>query len=100
MAAPPTSRSGELGYCSFHSVCVFNIRVSPDLEPTTTEATDALVAVLSDALRALADTGRSDQANRLAGRAYAALRRGQPAQAQRINVLMHRLARIPNTIKE
>lgn len=72
----------------------------PDLEPTSAEATDALVAVLSDALHALAATGRSDQANRLAGRAYAALRQGQPARAQRINVLMHRLSRMPDTTQE
>jgi hypothetical protein len=58
-----------------------------------------LVVVLNDSLRALAATGRSDQANRLAGRAYVALRREHPAQAQQINVLMHALARIPNTIQ-
>lgn len=55
------------------------------------------MVVLSDALRALAATGRADAANRLAGRAYAALRHEHPTQAQRINVLMHALARMPNT---
>lgn len=60
---------------------------------------DALVVVLSDSLRTLAATGRSDAANRLAGRAYVALRHEHPTQAQRINVLMHVLARMPNTIQ-
>lgn len=33
----------------------------------------------------------------MAGRAYAALRRQHPIQAQQVNVLMHALARTPNT---
>lgn len=71
-----------------------------DVEPSSAEATDALVAILSDALRELAATGHSNQANRLAGRAYAALRQSQPSRAQRINVLMHRLSRMPDTTQE
>ncbi|HEX5191172.1 MAG TPA: DUF2249 domain-containing protein [Solirubrobacteraceae bacterium] len=61
---------------------------------------DALIAVLTDALRLLGAAGRPVDANRLAGQAYAALRREHPTRAQRINALMHGLARIPDTIKE
>lgn len=58
---------------------------------------DALTAVLAEALRALAASGHAEDANRLAGQAYAALRREHPNQAQRINALMHRLARSQTT---
>jgi uncharacterized protein (DUF2249 family) len=61
---------------------------------------EALTAVLADALRALAAGGHAEEANRLAGRAYAAVRREHPDQARRINALMHRLTRIPDTTKE
>lgn len=71
--------------------------VPSDLAAADEPALDALVVVLSDALRALATTGDPDDANRLAGRAYAALRREHPVQAQQINVLMHKLARISPT---
>ncbi len=71
------------------------MKASAECGPTL----DALLVVLDDALRALAAGGRSDEANRMAGRAYAALRREHPTQAQRVNVLMHALARIPNTIQ-
>ncbi len=54
---------------------------------------DELAALLAAALRALGDAGQPEAANRLAGRTYAALRRTRPAAAQRINGLMHRLAR-------
>lgn len=56
---------------------------------------DELVTVLGDALRDLAASGGAAEANRLAGRAYAALRREHPTQAQQINVLMHALAFSP-----
>jgi hypothetical protein len=85
---------------------VNNVGVSSDAEPKAApnradaSSVAALVAVLNDALRSLADSGRSDQANRLAGRAYMALRIDHPDEAQRINVLMHRLVRIPDTTKE
>ena len=54
---------------------------------------DELPALLVEALRALGDAGEPEAANRLAGRAWAALRSDDPAAAQRINALMHRLAR-------
>lgn len=57
--------------------------------------TDAgpLVDVLLAALRALGDAGRAEDAGRLAGRAWSALRRECPEQAERVNWTMHRLAR-------
>lgn len=55
--------------------------------------TTALVDVLLDALAALGEAGRPAAANRLAGAAYASLRRRDPEQAQRLNALMHRLVK-------
>lgn len=57
--------------------------------------TAALVDVLIRALRALGDAGRADYANRLAGQAWAAVRADRPRAADRINGLMHYLARLP-----
>ena len=65
-----------------------------------TSALDELIGVLADALRGLASRGRPVDANRLAARAYAALRREHPEQAQRINGLMHALVRIPTQTEE
>ncbi len=65
-----------------------------------TEPVTTVTAVLIDALRALEAAGRPEAASRLAGRAYAALRREHPEHAQRINALMHRLTRNINPIKE
>lgn len=62
------------------------------------EPVDALAALLMAALRALGDAGEPEAANRLAGHAWSALRRGHPAAAKRINGLMHRLARQQATI--
>jgi uncharacterized protein (DUF2249 family) len=64
---------------------------------TDDETTEALTSVLIDALRALGAAGRPEQANRLAGHAWTALRRERPQQAQRVNALMHKLARLPDT---
>ena len=77
-----------------------NNLVSTDNPVKTRSALEALTAVLSDALRALAADGHAEEANRLAGRAYAALRREHPDQARRINALMHQLTRISQTTKE
>ena len=77
-----------------------NNLVSTDNPVKTRSALEALTAVLSDALRALAADGHAEEANRLAGRAYAALRREHPDQARRINALMHQLTCISQTTKE
>jgi len=60
------------------------------------DALKAITPVLADALRTLGESGRPETANRLAGRAWAALRHRHPAEAQRVNALMHRLARMPS----
>jgi hypothetical protein len=52
--------------------------------------------VLADALRALGESGQPETANRLAGQAWAVLRHRHPAEAQCVNALMHRLARMPS----
>lgn len=59
----------------------------------TAPAPTAITEVLIAALRALGDAGDPERANRLAGQAWAALRREEPDAARRINGLMHRLAR-------
>ena len=69
-------------------------------DPVQTESSQAVTNVLADALRALEAAGRPEDASRLAGRAYAALRREHPEHAQRINALMHRLTRNIDPIKE
>ena len=60
------------------------------------DAVAALTRVLVDALRALGEAGRPERANRLAGQAWAVLRRRHPAEARRVGALMHRLARMPS----
>lgn len=60
------------------------------------DPTEALTAVLLQALRALGKGGAPERANRLAGRAWSAVRHSHPQQARRINALMHGLARMPS----
>ena len=74
--------------------------MSTDRHVKTRPALEALTAVSADALRALAADGHPEEANRLAGRAYAAVRLEHPDEARRINALMYRLTRIPQTTKE
>lgn len=70
----------------------------PGPDPTSAEGAgeepaERLATVLIAALRALGDAGEPEAANRLAGLAWAALRVESPRCAQRVNGLMHRLAR-------
>ena len=53
-----------------------------------------LAEILLESTAALAACGKIDQACRLAGRAYVALRRTDAAMARRFDVLLHRLARL------
>ena len=55
---------------------------------------NALAEILLESTAALAACGEADRACRLAGRAYAALRRTDPAMAHRFDVLLHRLVRL------
>jgi uncharacterized protein (DUF2249 family) len=56
----------------------------------------ALSRLLAEALAALGRAGHPDTANRIAGRAWALLRHEHPAEAQRINALMHGLVKLPS----
>jgi hypothetical protein len=60
-------------------------------EDVIIETTDVLVK----ALRGLGQAGRPDAASRLAATAWWALRTQHPRQAERINGVMHYLARLP-----
>ena len=51
--------------------------------------------VLLKALRALGKAGRPDEASRLAASAWSVLRHEHPREAERVNGLMHWLARLP-----
>lgn len=61
----------------------------------TPQADNELTAVLVQALRALGAAGRPVQALRLAASGYAVVRRERPAAAERLNAVMHSLARLP-----
>src|SRR5450759_5501160 len=60
----------------------------------TDPAVEQLTSSLVRALRRLGDTGEPEAANRLAGEAYAAIHRDEPRAAQRLNGVMHYLARL------
>lgn len=57
-----------------------------------------LLQVLIRALRRLGEAGFADDASRLAGRAWSALRHTDPVAAERINGTMHFLARLPDPV--
>lgn len=57
-------------------------------------ASEQLTRILTEALRALGDAGEPRLANTLAGQAWSAIRRVNPHSAQRINGLMHYLAKL------
>jgi uncharacterized protein (DUF2249 family) len=59
------------------------------------EVDDELTAALVRALRALGAAGRPVQACRLAAAAHAAVRHRRPAAAERLNAVLHSLARMP-----
>jgi uncharacterized protein (DUF2249 family) len=80
------------------------IQRHPDSEPperqnrvTDTEMA-AVVDLLIRALRALGGTGRVDQASRIAGHAWSVLRVNRPRAADRLNGLLHYLARLPEGV--
>ncbi|UXY25326.1 DUF2249 domain-containing protein [Streptomyces sp. HUAS TT20] len=55
----------------------------------------AVVDLLVRALRALGGAGQVELASRIAGRAWSALRADHPRAAERMNGLLHYLARLP-----
>ncbi|SRX93819.1 hypothetical protein [Acidothermus cellulolyticus 11B] [Mycobacterium shimoidei] len=62
----------------------------------TIDATKELTRVLSRALRALGEAGQPAHASSLAAAAWAVLRRERPADAERLNGILHYLARLPD----
>lgn len=58
-------------------------------------AITATTDVLVKALRALGQAGRPDAASRLAAQAWWVLRDPHPREAERVNGVMHFLARLP-----
>lgn len=57
---------------------------------------DALLRVLTKALRALGEAGEPESASRLAAQGWSAIRHTRPAAAERLNGTMHYLARLPD----
>ncbi|AXH95229.1 hypothetical protein [Ornithinimicrobium avium] len=57
----------------------------------------ATTGILVKTLRALGQNGQPQAANRLAAKAYWALRTTSPDEAERINGAMHYLARLEST---
>lgn len=56
---------------------------------------ETLLQVLTRALRRLGEVGEPEDANRLAARAWSAIRHQHPAEAERLNGTMHYLSRLP-----
>lgn len=52
---------------------------------------DTIAELLLDALKKLADAGEVEAACRIAGKAFAVLRKTEPGEERRFNVLLHRL---------
>jgi len=65
-------------------------------EKMPSDARDDLAAALARATLALGRAGRPSEALRLAAAGYSAVRRERPPAAQRLNAVMHRLARLPD----
>ena len=66
-----------------------------DAPEVTIEVLDSTLDVLIRALREVGKSGQADLANRLAARAWLGLKHEHPRQAERLNGLMHFLARLP-----
>lgn len=66
-------------------------QLDADVDAAFTGTTDVLVKTL----RALGQAGDPETANRLAAKAWWALREARPREAERVNGAMHFLARLP-----
>jgi uncharacterized protein (DUF2249 family) len=64
------------------------------MRPTTTRPIDALASALVVALRRLGEAGEPVAASRVAAEAYASVRHDEPRIAERLNGVMHHLARL------
>lgn len=72
------------------------IPVAPATQPEPVSADRDLVVLLGRALRLAGEAGRPIAASRLAGKAWWALHETDPRGAERINGVMHYLARLPD----
>lgn len=61
---------------------------------------EALLQVLTRALRRLGQVGHPEDANRLAARAWSSIRHAHPDEAERLNGAMHYLSRLPSTTQQ
>ena len=70
-------------------------------EPASSdELVAALTKLLARGLRALGEAGQPDRASKLAAAGWSALRHDHPAEAERMNGLLHYLARLPTEIDD
>ncbi len=68
--------------------------MSPAISPE--HALPMINRLFINALLALADAGKAEQACRLAAQGYSALRQCQTREAERLNALLHSLTRPPS----
>ena len=61
------------------------------------ELVASLTVVLTKSLRALGKAGQPDEASRLAATGWSLLRHEHPREAEKINGMMHFLARLPGS---
>ena len=69
-----------------------------DRPASSDELVVALTKLFARGLRALGEAGQPDKASRLAAAGWSALRHDHPAEAERMNGLLHYLARLPAEI--
>ena len=64
------------------------------------ELVAALTRLFARGLRALGEAGQPDKASKLAAAGWSALRHDHPAEAERMNGLLHYLARLPAEVDD
>jgi len=74
--------------------------VEPDGGLPDGELIGRLTRVLTRACRSLADAGRPHEAGRLAADGWVLLRKGHPAEAERLNGAMHYTARLEQKLEQ
>ena len=71
-----------------------------DSPASSDELVVALTKLFARGLRALGEAGQPDKASKLAAAGWSALRHDHPAEAERMNGLLHYLARLPAEIDD
>ena len=69
--------------------------MSATAEDQARHTVDEMTVVLLKSLRALGQAGQPDAASRLAAKAWWVLRDTRPREAEKVNGVMHFLARLP-----